>query len=145
MTCNDANDCPSVRKHLLIDKHCKNYEKENIILRLPWLAKVNSTVDWKEWTLSIDISIDQAKGLYQTHTSDYTQHAKHSKTTPAPPCLLVTSMWTPSMMLTSTSTLTTPNPTISHNGKVPLTIKSCTEPVTLGPGRYKHRLKLALG
>jgi hypothetical protein len=53
---------------------CRN---ENVILGLPWLRNVNSTINWDRQTLTIPESIDQSADLYHLHITDLKQHNAH--------------------------------------------------------------------
>ena len=54
--------------------HVISLGNENIILGLPWLKDVNTTIDWNQKILTIDKSLDQSKDLYLSHTTDTSCH-----------------------------------------------------------------------
>ena len=57
--------------------HVISLGNKNVILGLPWLKDVNPTIDWNQWTLSINKSLDQSKDLYLSHTADISHHDSH--------------------------------------------------------------------
>ena len=50
---------------------------DNVILGLSWLKAANPSIDWKNWTLSLEESIDQSGELYSFFTKDTGHHNNH--------------------------------------------------------------------
>ena len=60
--------------------HCG---KENIILGLPWLQKINPVIDWAKKTVTIRTSCDEADELNALYNQDHLRHV--AKLRPPPP------------------------------------------------------------
>ena len=57
--------------------HIMACRQDNVILGLPWLKAANSSINWKNCTLSLDQSIDQSTELYSSFAKDMDHHHNH--------------------------------------------------------------------